>query len=66
MSVYRWSEEVILVDLPEELDKHHELQTVIDMLREGGDCDVVVDFSQVAVVGGVCLAGLLKLQRLVA
>ncbi len=65
MSIYRWSEDVILVDLPEELDKHHELQTVIAMLRHGDACDVVVDFSRVRVVGGAWLAQLQKIQRLV-
>jgi len=29
-----------------------------------GDCDVVVDFSHVDVVGGACLAGLLEVRRL--
>ena len=65
MSIYRWSEDVILVELPEELEKHKELQTVIAMLRNGGACDVVVDFSRVHVVGGAWLARLQKIQRLV-
>ena len=64
MSIQRWSEDVILVDLPEELEKHNELQTVIGMLRDGDACDVVVDFSRVDVVGAACLAGLLELRRL--
>jgi anti-anti-sigma factor len=65
VGIHRWSEDVILVDLPRELEKHNELQTVIRMLRHGSDCDVVIDFSGVDVVGGACLAGLLKIQRLV-
>ncbi len=64
MNIYRWSEDVILVDLPEELDKHHELQTVLAMLRRGDACDVVVDFSRVRVVGGAWLAQLRKIQKL--
>jgi anti-anti-sigma regulatory factor len=64
MSIYRWSEDVILVDLPEEVAKHHELQTVIARLRHGDACDVVVDFSHVRVVGGAWLAQLQKIQRL--
>jgi hypothetical protein len=51
MSVQRWWADVILVDLPEALDKHHELQTVIAMLRDGGACDVVVDGGQASFVG---------------
>jgi anti-anti-sigma factor len=65
MSVCHWSEDVILVDLPEELDKHNELQTVLAILHDGGICDVVVDFSHVQVVGGAWLARLQKIQRLV-
>ncbi len=65
MSIYRWSDEVILVDLPEALDKHRELQSVLAMLRDEGACDVVVDFSHVHVVGGMWLTQLQKIQRLV-
>ncbi len=65
MSIDRWSEDVILVDLPEELEKHDELQTVIAMLREGCACDVVVDFSHVQMVSGAWLARLRRIQRLV-
>jgi anti-anti-sigma factor len=64
MSIHRWSQDVILVDLPGELKKHGELQTVVEMLRDEGVCDVVVDFSHVDVVGGTCLAGLLELRKL--
>lgn len=64
MSIHRWSEDVILVDLPRELEKQNELQTVIGMVRDRGDCDVVIDFSHVDVVGGVCFAGLWEVRRL--
>ncbi len=64
MSIYRWSEDVILVDLPEELDKHHALQAVLAMLRRGDACDIVVDFSHVRVVGGPWLAQLRNIQKL--
>jgi CheY-like chemotaxis protein/anti-anti-sigma regulatory factor len=62
MSIQRWSENVILVDLPGEPERHDELQTVIGMLRAGDDCDVVLDFSHVDAVRGRCLADLLDLQ----
>ena len=65
MSIQRWSEGVLLVDLPGELEKHNELQTVLEMLRDEGACDVVVDLSQVQVVGGAWLARLRTIQRLV-
>lgn len=65
MSIYHWSQNVILVDLPEALDKHSELQAVLSLLRDEGACDVVVDFSHVHVVGGMWLTHLQKIQRLV-
>ncbi len=65
MSIQRWSDDVILVDLPADLTKHKGLQTVIALLRDEGACDVVVDFSEVQVVGGAWLTQLQKIQRLV-
>lgn len=65
MSIHRWSQNVILVELPGPWQKQNELPAVIRMLREGNDCDVVIDFSGVDVVSGVCLADLLRIQRLV-
>lgn len=65
MSIHRGSQDVILVDLPEDLAIHRELQTVTAVLRAGCVCDVVVDFSRVRVVGGAWLTQLQKIQRLV-
>jgi len=64
MNIHRWSEDMILVDLPRELEKQNELQTVIGMVRDSGDCDIVIDFSGVDVVSGACLAGLLEVRRM--
>jgi anti-anti-sigma regulatory factor len=64
MSIRRWSQDVILVDLPRGPEKQRELQTVREMVRDRSDCDVVIDFSQVDVVGGACLAWLLDIRRL--
>jgi len=64
MSIYRWSEDMILVVLPEDLEKDDCLQPVTQMVRHGHPCDVVVDFSDVQVVGGPWLTQLLKIQRL--
>lgn len=64
MSIQRWSEDIILVDLRGEWESHNTLQTVIDMLGDGDACDVVIDFSRVEVVDGADLAQLQELQRL--
>jgi anti-anti-sigma regulatory factor len=65
MSIYRWSEDVIVADLPEDLGEHHELKAIIGTLRQGHPCDIVLDFSRVQVVGGVWLTQLRTIQRLV-
>ena len=64
MSIHRWSQDMLLVNLPEELENQNELQAVVALVRDRGDCDVVVDFSHVDVVGGACLARLLEVRRL--
>ncbi len=38
MGIYRWSDDVILVDLPEALDQRRELQSVLAMLRSRRAC----------------------------
>ena len=63
MSIQRWSEDVILVDLPRESEEHNELQTVTEMVHEKGDCNVVIDFSDADVVGSTTFARLLELRR---
>jgi anti-anti-sigma regulatory factor len=64
MSIRNWSEDVILVDLPRELARQGELQTVMGIVRDRGNCDVVIDFSDVDIVGGACLTSLLEVRRL--
>ncbi len=64
MGVQQWSEDIILVDLPRRLQQHEELKRVIEMVHERGDCDVVVDFSDVDVVGCTTLTWLLELRQL--
>ena len=64
MGIQNWSEDVILVDLPEEPEIGDELATVTDMVRDRGNCDVVIDFSSVDIVTSSSLAKLLKLRKL--
>ncbi len=64
MSVQTGLEDVIVVDLPRELEGHSELQTVVEMARQRGRCDVIVDFSTVDVVGSLTFSRLLELRRL--
>lgn len=64
MGIQYWSQDIILVSLPGRLQEHEELQRVVEMVQEGGECSVVVDFSSVDVAGGRTLTRLLELHRL--
>jgi anti-anti-sigma factor len=64
MGIQNWSENIILVDLPQEPNMGDELKTITDMVRDRGDCDVVIDFSSVDIVTSSSLSKLLKLRKL--
>jgi len=64
MGVQTWSEDVIVVDLPRNLEEHNELQTVVETLRHRGDYDVVVNFSDAEIVGSLTFSRLLELRSL--
>lgn len=66
MGVQNWSDDVVLVDLPQEPQMSGELKTVTEIVRDRGDCDVVIDFSSVDIVTSSSLSALLKLRKLVA
>jgi len=66
MGIQNWSDDIILVDLPQEPNMGDELKTVTEMVRDRGDCDVVVDFSSVDIVTSSSLSKLLKLRKLLA
>lgn len=66
MSIQNWSENAILVDLPQEPEIGDELELVVQIVRDRGGCDVVIDFSSVDVVSSSSLSRLLKLRELLA
>lgn len=66
MGIQDWSEDVVLVDLPEEPQMGDELKTVAEIIRDRGNCDVVVDFSNVDIITSSSLSKLLKLRKLLA
>ncbi len=63
MGIQNWSEDVVLVNLAKEPDMGEELQTVIGLVSEHDNLDVVVDFSDVDVVTSSSIAKLLKLRK---
>jgi anti-anti-sigma factor len=64
MGIQDLAENVILVDAPAEPGLNEELKNVTDVVRERGDCDVVIDFSHVDIVTSSSLSKLLKLRKL--
>jgi anti-anti-sigma factor len=66
MGIQDWSEDIILVDLPQEPETGEELKTVTETVRDRGDCDVVIDFSNVDIITSSSLSKLLKLRKLLS
>lgn len=64
MGIQDWAEDIILVDLPGEPQMGEELQSVTQIARDRGDCDVVVDFSAIDIVTSSSLSKLLRLRKL--
>jgi len=66
MGIQNWSEDIVLVDLPQEPEMGDELKTATVIVRDRGDCDVVIDFSSVDIITSSSLSKLLKLRKLLA
>ena len=64
MGIQDLAENVILVDAPAEPGLNEELKNVTEVVRERGNCDVVIDFSHVDIVTSSSLSKLLKLRKL--
>jgi anti-anti-sigma factor len=65
MSVQTNGEGVVLVDLGQGLDVAEDAQNVTQLVEERAGCDVIMDFSQVTLLGSSQLACLLRLRKLV-
>ncbi len=66
MGIEDWSENTILVDLPQEPETGDELKTVTEMVRKRSNCDVVVDFSRLDILTSGTIAKLLALRKALA
>jgi anti-anti-sigma regulatory factor len=64
MGFQNWSDDIILVDLPREPRMRSEIKTLTEIVRDRGDCDVVVDFSVVDIMTSTSISGLLRLRKL--
>jgi len=63
MGIQNLTENIVLVDAPAEPGLNEELKNVTEIVRERGDCDVVIDFSHVDIVTSSSLSKLLKLRK---
>lgn len=66
MAIERWSDEIIIVDLPGEPEMTDELVSLGDLLAERENCNVVVDFGGVGDITSESVKKLLKLHRMTA
>jgi anti-anti-sigma factor len=63
MGIQNWSENIVLVDLPAEPQLGDELKSVADIIKDRGDCDVVMDFSAIDIISSSSLSKLLKMRK---
>ncbi|MDT8301951.1 MAG: STAS domain-containing protein [Sedimentisphaerales bacterium] len=66
MEIQDWPEDIILVNLHGEPQMGNELMTVTEIVRNRGDCDVVIDFSDVDIITSTSLSKLLKLRKILS
>jgi anti-anti-sigma factor len=66
MGIQNWSEDIILVDLPQEPQLTDEIGAVTEIVRNRGDCNVVMDFSDVDIITSSSLSALLRLRKLLS
>ncbi len=64
MAMQDWSENIVVVDLPNEPGIAEELENVTNMVRDRGNCDVVVDFTAVDIITSSSLSAMLRLHKL--
>ena len=65
MSVQKWSDSIIVADLQNDPQFTDDLESVLSMIAENSDQDVVLDFKSVDSLNSSNIAKLLKLRKLV-
>ena len=65
MSIERWSDNIVLVNLAKEPQLGEELQMVTAIIADEKDCDVVVDYSDVEILTSSSIAKMLKLRKVI-
>jgi anti-anti-sigma regulatory factor len=63
MGIQSPSEHVVVVELHPEPEMREEIKAVTEIVCEGADCDVVMDFSCVGIMATPSISGLLQLRQ---
>lgn len=63
MGIQQWSKDIILVNLPAEPYLGEELASVLAMVAQQANRNVVIDFSEVDIITSSSLSKLLKLRK---
>lgn len=66
MCIRNFSENILLVTLPKEPHMSNELERVNEIAGDRGDCNVVVDFSRVAMLTSTSICNLMILHKLLS
>jgi len=64
MGIQNFSEDVLLIILPEQPQHGQEIEIVIRLLRDSAGFDVMVDFSEVEILTSGSICGLITLDKL--
>ena len=64
MTIKSYCDNVILVELPPEPDIRREIDNLMEILRAGSGCDVVIDFNRVEIMTSLALSAFLRLRKL--
>jgi anti-anti-sigma factor len=66
MSISKYSQGVIFVELPPEPDIRNELDNLMQLLSSDADNDIIIDFDKVDIMTSLTLSGFLKVREIVA
>jgi len=66
MAILDHSNNIILVKLPPEPQIRNELDKAMEIVRQGGGCDVIIDFSRVDIMTSLSISGFLQLYKILA
>ena len=64
MTVHNLSQNVVLVELHREPHLSDDVKTATDIARDRGDCDLILDFSDVDIITSSSLAQLLRMRQM--